>query len=165
MLGAALEAGPTARTAENRGTGATAAQPASPDHGSAGRISALREHARTLEAQFVARFRALLTAHSIEPGSTVRLGLDEFGNVRAVGSHPQAASIDHALADDPDLSGLFQELAAIDEALRAAARPLASLPLSLPGQWESGVGRGSAGFVLTIPPEPAIDREFTGLNF
>lgn len=152
LLGEALGAG-TDPAAGTQNGGATSAGPIAAPAGSSARVDALRERTVALEAQLIARFQALMASQGIETGGTVRLAVDDFGNVRVTGPHPEAASIDHALAADPEFAEMFQSLAAMTQALEAAetggpggSNPFGTMPGTITGSLEA-----PQSFVLTVP--------------
>ena len=153
LLGEALGAGTDAAAGTQNG-GRAPAGPVAASAGSSGRMDALRERTGALEAQLIARFRALMASQGIETGGGVRLGLDDFGNVRVAGPHPEAASIDHALAADPEFAEMFYSLAAMTQALETAetgGSPGANPFEPISGRTTTGSGEGLESFVLTVP--------------
>ncbi|HUG93545.1 MAG TPA: hypothetical protein VML55_22080 [Planctomycetaceae bacterium] len=155
LLGAALNSGrgPAGSTAPT--AGASNSPPAAADGARtrAAEVSVLQQHAADLRAQFVARFRELLADQGLDAESPVRLAQDEFGNLRVVGFHPEAAAIEHALATAPELVGLFEELAA---ATRAFTRPFEhELAASAPGMPPDVGSTPRPRFVLSITPGAA----------
>ena len=158
LLGEALGAGAEPGTGVQDG-GAGASQVAA-SAGSSARVEALRERTVALEAQLVARFQALMASQGIEAGGDVRLGLDDFGNVRVAGPHPEAASIDHALAADPEFAEMFHSLAAMTQALETAeagGSPGSNAFDSISGWTTAGSAERLESFVLTIPGAAVSD--------
>ena len=156
LLGEALGAGPTAAP-QDGDAGARQVEAAA---GSSARVEALRERTVALEAQLVARFQALMASQGIETGGDVRLGLDDFGNVRVAGSHPEAASIDHALAVDPDFAEMFHSLAAMTQALETAdaGESPAPNPFDTMSGWATTRSAETLeSFELTIPGAAVSD--------
>ena len=158
LLGGSLRAGAmsaAARDGDADATGQVAPSPVSP-----GRVNALRERTAALEAQLVARFQALMASQGIETGEPVRLGFDDFGNVRVAGSHPQAAAIDHALAADPEFAEMFHSLAAMTQVLTTAeaeGSPVLNPLDTMSGWTTTGSTDRLESFVLTVPGAGASD--------
>lgn len=66
----------------------------------------------SLMRDFASAFRDLLSQHGLNSDAPVRLRLDEQGDVKVSGVHPQGSVIENLLAKTPTLSELFRTIAA-----------------------------------------------------
>ena len=64
--------------------------------------------------------RQLLNKNGIDLGSGVNFQVDELGQVRVAGNHPDKTMIESLLAGEPDLSNDFRKLSSIESLLSAA---------------------------------------------
>ena len=61
---------------------------------------------------FASAFHRLLSEHGLKSGSPISLNLNDQGDVKLAGSHPQSSAIENLLAKTPRLSELFRSIAA-----------------------------------------------------
>lgn len=80
-------------------------------------ISELRKQTEGQIESFQQQLMQLLAANGIDVSNGVHLQLDDFGQVRVAGEHPQKRAIETLLASHSELEGQFREIAARSEAL------------------------------------------------
>lgn len=81
-------------------------------------VSALSDNVSRLQDGFIDRLYSVLSGQGVDLSSKLTLRLDEKDMLAVSGNHPEKATVEAALADHPELSVAFGEIASQSELLR-----------------------------------------------
>ena len=80
----------------------------------------VRDDLEALRGSVSGRLRDLFNKNGIDTSSDINLQVDELGQIRVQGNHPDKNFIETLLAGEPDLSNDFRKLSSLESLMKAA---------------------------------------------